>query len=49
MIGFDKYTYGLLAAAMKEVFTEKFFECNHRSCRVTLLPNPKTQNTALIP
>ena len=39
MTEFDKHPYGLSAAAMKEIFTERNLKYNLQSCGVTLLPN----------
>ena len=35
----DKYLCGISAFKMKEVFTNRIFKYNLRSCRVTLLSN----------
>ena len=43
MTGLYKYLYGLSAAIMKEVFTERLLQYNFRNCKLTLLPNPKTK------
>ena len=43
MIEFCKYLYGFSAPIMKEVFTKRILKYNLRSCRVTLLPSPKTK------
>ena len=43
MIEFFKHLYRILAPIMKEVFTKRILKYNLRSCRVTLLPSPKTK------
>ena len=43
MIASCKYLYGLSAPVMKKSFTKKIIKYNVRSCRVTLLPNPKIE------
>ena len=43
MIEFDIYLYRLLDPIMKEFLTKRILKCNLRSCRVTLLPNPKAK------
>ena len=43
MIEFDTYLYRLLDPIMKEFLTKRILKCNLRSCRVTLLPNPKAK------
>ena len=43
MIEFYKYLYGLSTPTMKEFFTKIQLKYDLRSCRVTLLPNPKTK------
>ena len=48
MIEFDKHIYGLLGTVKNEVFKKRILKYNLRSCSVTLLPNPKTKNTAPI-
>ena len=35
--------YGLSAPIMKENLTKRVLKYNLQSCRVTLLPNPKTE------
>ena len=43
MIEFYKYLSGLSDPMIKEFFTKIILLYNLRSCRVTLLPNPKTK------
>ena len=43
MVDFYKYLYGLSDPIMKEVFTKRILKHSFQSCRVTLLPNPKTK------
>ena len=43
IIEFYKYLHGLSAPIMKEAFTKRLLKYNHRNCRVTLFPNPKTK------
>ena len=43
MIEFYKYLYGHSDPLIKEVFTKRILNYNLRSCRVNLLPNPKTK------
>ena len=43
MIEFYKYLYDLSVPIIKEVFMKRTVKYNLRTCRVTLLPNPKTK------
>ena len=43
MTEFCKYLYGFSAPIMKEVFTKRIVKYSLWSCRVTLLPSPKTK------
>lgn len=43
MIEFYKYICGVLVSIKKNVFPKRVLKCNIRSCRVTLLRNPRAK------